>query len=187
MKRMFDLVIAAVLSPFAIVICFLAAIPVMIECRGWPIFVQTRLGQYERPFNLFKIRTMRKSTPSVATHEVNANNILSSGSFLRRLKIDELPQLVNVLIGTMSLVGPRPGLPEQRELTEVRRKKGVYDLVPGITGISQLKRIDMSTPELLALTDIEYLQPWSIRRDLGILFSTFTGTGNGDPAISDVK
>ncbi len=184
---MFDIVVAASLLPFAIAICFLAALPVMIECRGSPVFVQRRLGRHERPFYLMKLRTMHKLTPSAPTHEVGASSILKSAMLLRRLKIDELPQLVNVLIGTMSLVGPRPGLPEQHELTEARRIHGVYNLIPGITGIAQLRGIDMSTPELLASVDIDYMQPWSIRRDLIILLHTLTGVGNGDPAAQGVK
>lgn len=180
MKRIFDVLLGLVLAPIALVACLLAALPIAIESRASPLFFQTRLGVRERPFRLLKLRTMHPATPSVASHQVGADNILITGRLLRRLKIDELPQVWNVLNGTMSFVGPRPGLPNQHELTEARRRQGVFDLVPGITGVAQISGIDMSTPERLAEVDKIYDRPWSIAYDLRILWATATGAGSGD-------
>jgi O-antigen biosynthesis protein WbqP len=183
-KRMFDLIIAVMLAPVALIACLLAAIPITIEAKASPLFFQTRLGLDEKPFRLLKLRTMRVSAPNAASHDVAADNILVIGRLLRRLKIDELPQLWNVLNGTMSLVGPRPGLPVQTDLTEARRKHRVFALVPGITGVAQIRGIDMSTPELLAETDRLYDRRWSLGTDLKILWATATGAGSGDAVVA---
>ena len=182
MKRIFDVLLGLALAPIALIACLLVALPIALESRASPIFFQTRLGIGERPFRLLKLRTMHPATPSLASHQVGANNILVTGRLLRRLKIDELPQIWNVLNGTMSLVGPRPGLPNQLELTEARRRHGVFALVPGITGVAQIRGIDMSTPELLAQVDAGYDDRWSLARDLAIIWATATGSGSGDPA-----
>lgn len=182
MKRTFDVLLGLALAPIALVACLLVALPIALESRASPIFFQTRLGVRERPFRLLKLRTMNAATPSVASHQVDANNILVTGRLLRRLKIDELPQIWNVLNGTMSFVGPRPGLPNQLDLIEARRRHGVFSLVPGITGIAQVRGIDMSTPELLAEVDGGYRGRWSLARDFRILWATATGSGSGDAA-----
>lgn len=183
-KRIFDIILGLALAPFALLACLLVALPIALESRASPLFFQIRLGYRERPFKLLKLRTMHVSTPSLASHQVSANNILVSGRLLRRFKIDELPQLWNVINGTMSFVGPRPGLANQPELTTARRKHDVFAMIPGITGVAQLQGIDMSTPELLADVDRSYDQPWSIRRDLRILWATATGAGSGDAAAT---
>lgn len=182
MKRIFDVLLGLALAPIALVACFLVALPITLEARASPIFFQIRLGVGERPFRLLKLRTMHVATPSVASHQVGTSNILATGRLLRRLKIDELPQIWNVLNGTMSFVGPRPGLPNQLDLTEARRRHGVFALVPGITGVAQIRGIDMSTPELLAEVDSGYRGRWSLARDLRILWATATGSGAGDAA-----
>ena len=117
---------------------------------GKPVFVQERVGRYKKPFNLYKFRTMNVNTKSVASHLANQSSITKFGGFLRKTKLDELPQLLNVLKGDMSLVGPRPNLYNQTELIEERDKRGVYDVTPGITGLAQINEIDMSTPKKLA-------------------------------------
>jgi O-antigen biosynthesis protein WbqP len=174
------------LAPIAFVICLFAALPIALEAQASPLFVQIRLGRDERPFRLLKLRTMRVSTPSVASHEIAAGHILVTGKLLRRLKFDELPQIWNVLNGTMSFVGPRPGLPNQSELTAARRRHGVFSMTPGITGVSQIQGFDMSLPDRLAETDKAYAAPWSLRRDLSILWATVTGKGSGDAAMSRI-
>jgi O-antigen biosynthesis protein WbqP len=182
-KRVFDLLVALAATVPAFVVC-LAVMPfVWIECRASPIFLQARVGKDQRPFRILKLRTMRANTASVASHEVNAAQITRSGSILRRLKIDELPQIWNVLIGEMSFVGPRPCLPSQIELINAREAKGVFALRPGISGVAQIAGIDMSTPSLLAERDAAYLGPWSLARDLNILIRTVTGAGSGDAAV----
>ena len=184
MKRLFDVILALALAPVAFIACLIAAIPIALEAKASPLFFQTRLGLRETPFRLLKLRTMHVATPSVASHEVGSSSILVTGSVLRRLKIDELPQIWNVLNGSMSFVGPRPGLPNQIELTEARRQHGVFKLVPGITGEAQIRGIDMSTPEILAEIDKSYDQPWSLAQDLRILWATATGAGSGDAAAA---
>lgn len=182
MKRLFDLFFCLLSIPFAIPICLAAALAVWIECRASPIFWQMRLGQHEVPFRLIKIRTMSVDTVQAASHEVEQQQILKVGRIIRATKIDELPQLWNVIIGNMSLVGPRPGLAMQRELTRARRHYKVFDLRPGITGISQISGIDMSTPWELAKMDANYNRNWCLKRDLIILYRTLIGKGIGDAA-----
>lgn len=187
MKRVFDLIIASLLAPVALTVCILVAIPIMIECRGSPFFRQVRLGQHERLFRLLKLRTMAIGTKDAASHEIGTSTVLRTGVVLRKLKIDELPQIWNVLIGDMSFVGPRPGLPVQTELTKSRREYGVYDLRPGITGLSQIEGLDMSTPHALAISDARYLGKWSPRQDIAILLGTAFGKGFGDAAAPERK
>jgi len=117
---------------------------------GSPLFKQERVGKDKRAFILVKFRTMSVDTASVASHLASTASITTMGGFLRKTKLDELPQLWNVLAGDMSLVGPRPGLFNQIELTEARDAKGVFNVHPGITGLAQVSDIDMSTPVLLA-------------------------------------
>jgi O-antigen biosynthesis protein WbqP len=182
MKRVFDLLISAAVIPVAMPLCLIAAVVIWLECRASPFFLQTRLGRHERPFRLLKLRTMSVGTVEAASHEVGSQHILNSGRIARSSKIDELPQLLNVLKGDMSLVGPRPGLPVQGELTRARREYGVFEMLPGISGVSQIAGFDMSSPWELAKLDASYKGRWSLRRDFGILFRTILGKGSGDAA-----
>lgn len=152
---------------------------------GWfdtrsPLFCQERVGRHQRPFTLVKFRTMRVGTAQVATHEAPVAAITRFGGFLRRTKLDELPQLWNVLWGQMSLVGPRPCLPSQTELIAEREARGVFAARPGITGLAQIKEIDMSTPELLAETDAEMLASLRLRSYFRYIVVTVVGGGQGD-------
>jgi len=147
---------------------------------GSPLFRQERLGRHKKPFTLVKFRTMRKDTASVATHLANASSITRFGAFLRKTKLDELPQLWNVLKGEMSLVGPRPGLPNQVELTAAREQNGVFDVRPGITGLAQVNKIDMSTPQLLAETDARMIASLTVKNYFKYIFMTVLGKGAGD-------
>lgn len=147
---------------------------------GSPIFRQERVGWYKKPFTLVKFRTMKKDTASVASHLASADAITPFGRFLRRTKLDELPQLWNVLKGDMSLVGPRPCLFNQLELITEREHRGVFNARPGITGLAQVNDIDMSTPELLAETDQQMLQNLTIGTYFKYIFMTVTGRGAGD-------
>jgi len=147
---------------------------------GKPIFQQVRMGRYQKPFVLFKFRTMKYRTLSVPTHLVDPSAITPLGSFLRRSKLDELPQLWNVLIGDMSLVGPRPCLMEQVELIAERESRGVFTARPGITGLAQVNGIDMSTPALLAETDARMLAGLGVIAYFEYLFKTLRGAGRGD-------
>ncbi|WP_312396270.1 sugar transferase [Stutzerimonas chloritidismutans] len=147
---------------------------------GSPIFRQVRVGRYQKPFTLVKFRTMKVDTASVATHLASSASITRFGHFLRKTKLDELPQLWNVLKGEMSLVGPRPGLFNQEELTEERTKRGVFDVRPGITGLAQVNEIDMSTPALLAETDQRMIQSLTLVDYFKYILMTVAGKGTGD-------
>ncbi|WP_144822462.1 sugar transferase [Marinobacter piscensis] len=150
---------------------------------GSPIFRQVRVGLNQDPFVLIKFRTMRMGTAAVATHEVDANAVTGFGRLLRKTKLDELPQLWNVLKGEMSLVGPRPCLPVQDELIRERAARGVFGARPGITGLAQLKGIDMSEPALLARTDEQMLRTLTLPRYVMIIVLTALGKGIGDRVV----
>jgi len=147
---------------------------------GSPIFRQERVGRDKRPFTLVKFRTMSVDTVSVASHLASTSSITKFGLFLRRTKLDELPQLWNVLKGDMSLVGPRPCLFNQEELIVEREQRGVLTVRPGITGLAQVNNIDMSTPELLAETDARMLATFSLRDYFRYIVMTVLGKGSGD-------
>lgn len=147
---------------------------------GSPIFVQERVGRNKKPFKLIKFRTMTVETKSVASHLANNASITKLGGFLRKTKIDELPQLINVLKGEMSIVGPRPNLFNQEELIKEREAKGVYDVLPGITGLAQVQNIDMSTPELLAKTDKQMIDTLTVQAYFKYILMTVMGSGSGD-------
>ncbi len=147
---------------------------------GSPIFVQERVGRQKKPFKLIKFRTMSVDTKSMASHLANNSSITTLGAFLRKTKIDELPQLINVLKGEMSLVGPRPNLFNQHELIAERDVLGVYNVLPGITGLAQVQNIDMSTPALLAETDKQMIDTLTVKSYFKYIIMTVTGAGSGD-------
>lgn len=181
MKRAFD--IAAATGGLLVAALPIAILVLLIrrESDGPGIFSQQRVGRDGRLFYCHKLRTMRTGTPNVPTHDVQAAQITPIGAFLRRTKLDELPQLWNVLTGEMSFVGPRPCLPSQTTLIDEREKRGVLSLRPGITGLAQINDIDMSDPLRLAEKDAEYLRARSFGLDLSILFRTvFQRAGSGD-------
>lgn len=147
---------------------------------GSPIFIQTRVGKNQKQFKLIKFRTMSVETKSVASHLASNSSITKFGSFLRKTKIDELPQLINVLKGEMSLVGPRPNLFNQEELIKEREALGVYNVLPGVTGLAQVQNIDMSTPKYLAETDKKMIDTLTIQNYFKYILMTVTGSGSGD-------
>ena len=147
---------------------------------GSPLFRQERVGRHQKPFVLVKFRTMKIDTASVASHLASSASITRMGAFLRKTKLDELPQLWNVLKGEMSLVGPRPGLFNQQELTTERAQRGVFDVRPGITGLAQLSDIDMSTPKLLAETDQRMIRELTLADYFKYILMTVLGKGAGD-------
>lgn len=145
-----------------------------------PLFSQKRVGRNKKPFTLIKFRTMNVGTKAVATHLVEPASVTRLGAFMRKTKIDEIPQLWNVLCGDMSLVGPRPSLYSQEKVIEERTALKIYDRRPGITGLSQIRGVDMSTPQLLARTDFEMLQNFNIRKYFIYIYLTIIGKGQGD-------
>lgn len=179
-KRLSDLLLALLAAPAAILLCLGCAAAIRLESPGPAIFRQVRVGRGRRPFVLYKLRTMSADTGDRASHEVSAAQITRVGGLLRRTKLDELPQLLNVVRGDMSFVGPRPCLPGQTLLVEERERRGVHALRPGITGPAQLAGIDMSTPVALAEADAAYLGRVDLAGDLKILLLTAAGRGSGD-------
>jgi O-antigen biosynthesis protein WbqP len=179
-KRVADILLALALLPFAVPIVLVAAALIRADSRGSPLFVQQRVGQGERRFTLLKLRTMRAGAPQAGTHLVSASETTTLGRWLRRTKIDELPQVLCVLAGTMSFVGPRPCLPVQTELIEARKRRNVYAVLPGITGPAQVAGIDMSDPERLAEVDGAYVATRGLLVDLRCLIATAIGGGRGD-------
>lgn len=147
---------------------------------GSPIFRQERVGKDKMTFVLVKFRTMKLDTLSVASHLASAKSITRLGHFLRRTKLDELPQLWNVFKGEMSLVGPRPGLYNQQELIDERESRGVFAVRPGITGLAQVQKIDMSTPQLLAETDALMIREFTVGKYFSYIIQTIFGRGFGD-------
>lgn len=179
MIRFFDFIFSffgsLILLPILIVLYIIGLFD-----TGSPLFLQQRVGKGKKPFTLIKFRTMRKDTQSVSTHLADKNAITKYGAFLRKTKLDELPQLLNVVKGDMSLVGARPNLFNQTELIEERDKRGVYNYVPGITGLAQINEIDMSTPVELAEKDAEMYKTLNVRKYFYYIFATVGGKGQGD-------
>jgi len=147
---------------------------------GSPLFCQQRVGRNQRPFVLLKFRTMRPDTASVPTRLADASTITPFGRVMRRTKLDELPQLWNVLKGEMGLVGPRPCLFSQEELVAERAVRGVFDVRPGVTGLAQVQGIDMSTPRLLAETDAQMIKTLTLLNYFRYILLTIVGKGAGD-------
>ena len=147
---------------------------------GAPLFFQKRVGKNEKLFTLIKFRTMAINTDSVGTHLVDVNSITRLGGFLRKTKLDELPQLFNVFLGDMSLVGPRPGLPNQIELIEERKARKIFEVRPGLTGLAQINGVDMSTPRKLARYDWIMANKMGLKLYLKLIIGTGLGKGRGD-------
>lgn len=172
-KRALDLAIAVPMLVVAAPVLLVAMLAIRATSVGPAIFSQIRVGRGGALFACRKLRTMYRATPSLPTHEAPVGSVTAVGKVLRATKIDELPQLWNVIKGEMSLVGPRPCLPTQAELIERRRELGVLAALPGITGLAQIRGVDMSDPRLCAETDAAYIKAASTGLDLKILLGTF--------------
>ncbi len=175
MKRIFDFVVSLfaviLLSPLFLIVSIL-----IIVTDGHPVlFKQERVGKGNKLFTVYKFRTMRNGIGDIATSELNNANekITKTGRFLRLTSIDELPQLFNILNGTMSLVGPRPLIPAEDEIRKLRAEYGVYSVSPGITGYAQINGRDNISDEKKALLDKEYVEKQSFWFDIQIIFKTF--------------
>ncbi len=179
MTRLFDVVLSLAGLVVSAPILLLLFVLVWFDTKS-PLFRQERVGHHQMPFTLVKFRTMRTNAASVATHLADASAVTKLGHFLRRSKLDELPQLWNVLKGEMSLVGPRPCLFNQTELIDERAARGVFAARPGITGLAQIYGIDMSTPRMLAETDAQMLKDLGVAAYFTYIIKTVTGAGRGD-------
>lgn len=180
LKRTIDLLAAISVLVVAGWAMLLIALYIRLDSEGPAIFAQRRVGRHARTFTCFKFRTMAIGTAAAATHDVSVDSVTSAGRFLRRTKLDELPQVLNVLRNEMSLVGPRPCLPLQHELIEYRAARDVLTLKPGITGLAQIKDVDMSNPAHLAALDDRYRAFRTLLSDVNIMIRTVLGGGSGD-------
>tara|TARA_R110000787_G_scaffold52361_7_gene123329 strand:+ start:448 stop:1656 length:1209 start_codon:yes stop_codon:yes gene_type:complete len=178
--RSLDLTFALVVTMFFWWLLVIIWALVRIGSDGPGIFAQERVGRNGQPFTCYKFRTMETGTAHLGTHEVSASSVTRLGAVLRKLKLDELPQIINIFRNEISLIGPRPCLPVQRELVEARHRLGVLALKPGISGLAQVNGVDMSDPEKLANLDARYLALQSLLLDLKIIVATALGSGNGD-------
>tara|TARA_B100000900_G_C20413739_1_gene647977 strand:- start:266 stop:823 length:558 start_codon:yes stop_codon:yes gene_type:complete len=179
MIRILDFIFSLLLIVFSFPLTFTIFVISSIK-KIPPFFFQERVGLNKKPFILIKFRTMHPNTKSVASHLVDPKLVYPFGRFLRKSKIDELPQLLNVLKGDMSLVGPRPCLFNQKELIHEREKRNIFNFQPGITGLAQIKSIDMSNPRILAETEMEMITNFNIKNYFIYLFFTLLGRGFGD-------
>ena len=166
--RLVALFILIAISPIILLFSF----AIVLE-DGLPfLFFQDRIGKNKKLFKIIKLRTMRKNTPNLGTHLVSKNSYLMTGKIIRKLKIDELPQLVNLIKGELNIVGPRPGLPNQLELILEREKLNIFKIKPGISGLAQISGYDMSDPKKLAKVDKIYVDNSDWILDLKIILAT---------------
>jgi len=161
MIRIFDILF----SFFGLI--FLSPVLIILFIIGWlengsPLFTQIRVGRFQKPFMLIKFRSLPLHTLNMPTHLIKDKSITSFGKFLRKSKLDEIPQLYNVLKGDMSLVGPRPCLFSQKRLINERKKRGIFMVKPGITGLAQVLVVTMKTPKLLAMTDLKMIKKMNL-------------------------
>jgi lipopolysaccharide/colanic/teichoic acid biosynthesis glycosyltransferase len=178
--RAIDLAAAAIILILLLPLIAILWLVIRLGSPGPAIFAQTRVGKGQAPFTLYKFRTMKRDTASVGTHEVGVSAVTKAGKFLRKTKLDELPQAINLLRGEMTLVGPRPCLPVQEELVDARSALGVFAMKPGITGYAQIREIDMSRPQELAQSDHIYMKLQSLVLNFKIILLTAFGRGRGD-------
>ncbi len=174
LKRITDIFLsAAALMGFAPLLLFVA-LAIKTDSSGPVIFRQKRVGRNGELFEIYKFRTMRQGTPDLATNEMQklASPITRVGNILRKTSIDELPQLLNVLKGEMSLVGPRPALYNQTELTALRSDAGVLEFLPGITGWAQINGRDELPDPVKVNLDKWYCDHWSYFLDWRIMYMT---------------
>jgi O-antigen biosynthesis protein WbqP len=174
-KRFFDLILGVVVFVLLATPMLLIAVIIRLTSKGSALYWSDRIGKNNGIFKMPKFRSMLTDTPTVATHLLdNPDAYLSPvGGFLRQTSLDELPQLLSVLKGDMSFVGPRPALFNQEDLIVLRKEKGVDKLLPGITGWAQVNgRDELSIPDKVAL-DVEYLNRQSFWFDMKILWMTF--------------
>lgn len=176
LERIVALLGLVAVSPFLAI----AIVLIRLDSSGAAIFRQERVGKGKAPFICYKLRTMVVGTKQAGTHDIGAAAVTRVGRFLRATKLDEFPQLWNVLRGEMAFVGPRPCLPSQMELIREREARGVYAILPGITGLGQVRGVDMSDPVRLAEIDADYVRDRALALDLRLLVWTACGGGSGD-------
>ncbi len=181
MKRIFDLIIASVLLIILIIPFLFLALLIKLDSEGPIFYISKRIGQNKKIFKMIKFRTMHKGTPQVNSKDLyNPENYITKiGAVLRKLSIDELPQIINVLLGNMSLVGPRPALMDQIKLIEKRENLNINNLMPGITGLAQINGRDKISLNAKVNFDLIYKEKRSFLFDLKILIKTIYVAGKG--------
>mgnify|MGYP000984408116 FL=1 len=171
-KRLFDVVASLIALIILLPVLLVVSIIVAIDTKAFPIFVQLRMGRNNKPFKIFKFRTMLASAPAdVATSKLSDSDryISKIGSFLRRFSIDELPQLINILFGNMSIVGPRPVVLTETDLLELRTRNGACSVRPGLTGVAQTSGRDKLSIYDKAKMDAFYANNLSLSLDFRVL------------------
>jgi O-antigen biosynthesis protein WbqP len=172
LKRVLDVVLSggglALASPVVLVI----AVAIRLDDGGPVFFRQVRVGRHERPFTIWKFRSMRRHAPSIASADASDGYVTSVGRVLRRTNLDELPQLFNIVRGDMSFVGPRAPLPTQETLIRLRREGGAMALRPGLTGLAQINAYDGMDEASKAAFDLEYAGRVSLGLDLIVIART---------------
>jgi lipopolysaccharide/colanic/teichoic acid biosynthesis glycosyltransferase len=171
-RRAIDIVFSLGVLLFAGWLILILWVLVRMTSRGPGFFTQERVGRHEKRFRLYKLRSMHQGTPDMPTHQASPTTVTAMGRFLRPTKLDELPQVINILRGELSLIGPRPGLPKQTELISARRRMGVFDVTPGLTGLAQVQGVDMKDAERLAQIDQHYVALQSLALDARIALAT---------------
>ena len=185
-KRFFDIVLSGMALLFLIVPFLLIALAVFIDDPGKVFFRQYRVGRHGKRFKIYKFRSMKQSTPKyMSTAEVDDPNkyITRMGKILRKTSLDELPQLINIFKGDMSLVGPRPLISDEYEIHQMRSHFGVYELRPGVTGLAQINGRDTVDPAQKVRWDVKYLETFGLKTDLKILFATVPKVFGGEGVV----
>lgn len=185
-KRLLDIILAVCILIGAWPFMLIAAVAIKIEDpKGPVIFKQTRVGKDKKPFKIYKFRSMWTKTPDVPTHLLSDPNqfITKVGAFLRKTSIDEVPQLINILKGDMSFVGPRPSLFSQEDLIEERDKLNVHSVRPGLTGLAQVSGRDELPIPVKAAYDGEYIEKMSFKLDVSLFFRTFISVAKSEGVV----
>lgn len=171
-KRLFDIFFSLFVLIFFSPLLIIVSLLIFLQDGESIIFKQERIGMNEKGFTFYKFRSMPTSTPDVTSTKKNQIQITPFGRFLRRTNIDEMPQFINVLKGEMSVIGPRPTIPSQKNLIKLRKDNGSINIKPGLTGWAQVNSYD-NMPEIeKAMYDGEYLKKMSIKLDIIIIFKT---------------
>lgn len=183
-KRSFDIIFSILLLILFIPLWIIVPVLIKADSKGRVIYTQKRAGTGSRYFTIYKFRSMKEGTPDIPTDKVIDQEMLNTrvGIFLRRFSIDEIPQLVNILKGDMSFVGPRPALHNQDYLISLRKEKGVDRIRPGVTGLAQINGRDALTIEQKVDFDYKYLKTATFALDLKILFMTTRAALSGQGA-----
>lgn len=186
MKRVLDIVLSVLGLLVLLIPIVLIALVVWIDDPGKVFFSQKRVGRNGKLFRLYKFRTMKLDTPKyMATMDVHDPDkyITRVGHVLRKLSLDEIPQLFNVLRGDMSLVGPRPLIPDEEEIHTMRHRFGVYTVRPGVTGLAQINGRDLVTPAEKVHWDVRYVENFGFWLDVKILFATVPKIFGGEGVV----